>query len=148
MANTDSFESLLKKPYWLIDVLPKQVPAESTGQYFKVAHFFQDHLETLSRKFSDLLLKLNCYMDLAVSHDGEEWTLNPAPQDMAVHFLDSIASQSSLFILVEPGKAVFTFSGDEHWMTLYNPDGDLLALIRELASSEGLFVWKPALAAL
>ena len=90
-----------------------------------------------------MLLKLNCYMDLSVSHDGENWTLNPAPEDLAVHFRESIDSRSSLFFLVEPGNAVLTFSGDEHWMTLYNSDGDLLSLISELASSEGLFVWKP-----
>ena len=143
MSNKIDVETLLKKPYWLIDILPKKVPAEAAGQYFKVEHYFLDRLEKLSLKFSDMLLKLNCYMDLSVSHDGENWTLNPAPEDLAVHFRESIDSRSSLFILVEPCNAVLTFSGDEHWMTLYNSDGDLLSLIRELASSEGLFVWKP-----
>ena len=39
MIRTDIIDSLLDKPYWLIDILPKQVPAGSAGQYFKVEGF-------------------------------------------------------------------------------------------------------------
>ena len=27
---------LLEKPYWVVDILPKQVPKDSAGQYFKL----------------------------------------------------------------------------------------------------------------
>ena len=36
-----------------------------------------------------------------------------------------------------------TFSGDDHYMTLYNPDAEMLDLVRQLAAAEGLFVWAP-----
>ena len=29
-------EELLQKPYWVIDFLPQQVPADSAGQFFAV----------------------------------------------------------------------------------------------------------------
>ena len=45
MKDTDFIESLLEKPYWLIDVLPKQVPAGSAGQYFKAERYFLSWLD-------------------------------------------------------------------------------------------------------
>ena len=30
-----TIEEYLKKPYWVIDILPKQVSADSKGQYFR-----------------------------------------------------------------------------------------------------------------
>ena len=32
---------------------------------------------------------------------------------------------------------------DDTHMTVFNPDDDLLALLREISISEGLYVWKP-----
>lgn len=143
MEKTDIIESLLEKPYWLIDVLPKQVPADSAGQYFKVEQYFLAHLDTLGRKFLEVLLKLNCYYDLQVSPDGETWVTNPLPADLERSFRESISSHSPLFILIQPGEAMVTFSGDDHNMTLYNPDAELVDLVRQLAASVGLFVWGP-----
>ena len=34
------------------------------------------------------------------------------------------------------------FDGDDHYMTFYNPSGELLELSGQIASSEGLFIWK------
>ena len=53
------------------------------------------------------------------------------------------ASPYPLYVRVEPSDALFAFSGDEHYLTLYEPDPDLLELVRQLAASEGLFVWRP-----
>ena len=33
---------------------------------------------------------------------------------------------------------------DDTHMTVFNPDPELLALIKELAAGEGLYVWQPA----
>ena len=66
---------LLEKPYWVVDILPKQVPKDSAGQYFKVEQYFLKRRPALCEKFVSVLLKLNCYLDMEVSEDGESWTL-------------------------------------------------------------------------
>ena len=71
---------LLEKPYWVVDILPKQVPKDSAGQYFKVEQYFLQRRPELCEKFVRVLLKLNCYLDMEVSEDGESWMLNPAPE--------------------------------------------------------------------
>ena len=40
------------------------------------------------------------------------------------------------------GNAVILSEPDDTHLTLFNPDDHLLALIREIASGEGLYVWK------
>ena len=143
MIRPDIVESILEKPYWLIDVLPKQVPAGSAGQYFKVEEYFLSWLDELSCRFANVLIRLNCYYDLDVSTDGEEWTLNVSPESLMLLFENSVTSHSPLFILVGSADALVYFSGDDHNTTLYNPGEELLELVRQCAQAEGLFVWGP-----
>ena len=143
MKGTDFIESLLAKPYWLIDVLPKQVPAGSAGQYFKAERYFLSWLDEISWKFARVLIRLNCYYDIQVSTDGETWILNESPEDQARRFEESATAHSPLSILIGSDAALITFSGDDHYMALYNPDEELLKLVRQCAQAEGLFVWGP-----
>ena len=143
MIRPDIIDSLLEKPYWLIDVLPKQVPAGSAGQYFKAERYFLSWLDEISWKFARILIRLNCYYDLKMSTDGESWILNEAPEDLARRFEESAASHSPLSILIGSDDALVTFSGDDHYMTLFNPDEELLELVCQCAQAEGLFVWGP-----
>ena len=141
IENDHRVADLLSKPYWLIDILPKQVPAGSAGQYFKAERYFLSWLYEIGRKFARILIRLNCYYDLRVSMDGETWILNESPEDLMRRFEESAASRSPLSVLVGSGDALITFSGDDHYMTLYNPDDELLELARQCAQAEGLFVW-------
>ena len=129
------------RPYWIIDILPKQVPADSPGRYFTVEKYFLGHLDDLCRKFARVLIKLNCYRDLRVSTDHERWTGDFSPEDLETFFQESVDTHSPLFIQIHPSDALLTFTGDDHYLTLYAPDEDLLTLLRPLAASEGLFVW-------
>ena len=129
--------------YWIIDILPKQVPAGSSGQYFKVERYFLSRLDEISWKFALILIRLNCYYDLQVSTDGESWILNASPGDLARRFEESAAAHSPLSILIGADDALITFSGDDHYLTLYNPDEELLELVCQCAQAEGLFVWGP-----
>ena len=40
------------------------------------------------------------------------------------------------------GDSMILSESDDTHMTVFNPDEELLDLIREISSSEGLFVWK------
>jgi hypothetical protein len=141
MIPLDIVDTLVEKPYVIIDVLPKQVPAESPGRYFTVEKYFRARLDTICRKFAEVLIHLNCYQDLLVSTDGEAWDEDFTPEDLIRVFEESASVHSPLFILIRPADALINFSGDDHYMTLYNPDVELVDLLRSLAGAEGLFVW-------
>lgn len=135
-------EDLLSKPYWIVDILPKQVPANAGGQYFKIEKYFlsSPRVDTIYRKFANMLLKLNCYVDIIVFLiDDESWVENPAPEDME----RMVLKRRPLFVVLKQSMAMLSITGDDHNMTLYGADEETLQLISSIVSAEGLSVWKP-----
>ena len=98
-----TIEEYLNKPYWVIDILPKQVPAERRGKYFRIEKYFLEHsqIDDIYRKFIQILLKLNCYEDIDVSHDGDEWMTNPDPHELEAALLGSMADKQMFYIILK-----------------------------------------------
>lgn len=135
-------EDLLSEPYWIVDILPKQVPANAGGQYFAIEEYFLSppHVDAIYRKFANVVLKLNCYHDIMVFQViGESWVENPAPDDLERMVLE----RKPLFVVLKQSQAMISITGDDHNMTVYGPDEETLKLLRPIASAEGLHVWKP-----
>ena len=128
-------EELLQCPYWIVDILPSQVPKGSPGQFFSVEEYFLqgDRIEEIKQKHIDLILKLNCYRDISIS---DETVVNPLPK----HIADEMKKRY-LYIMV--GESMILSEPDDTHLTVFNPDSQLLELLRQIASGEGLFVWKP-----
>ena len=128
----DRIEELLQAPYWIIDILPAQVPKDSPGQYFAIEDYFlKEQPEEIKKKHINVILKLNCYMDISV----EEET-NPAPDKVA-------AVMRERYVYIMTGDSMILSEPDDTHMTVFHPDDRLLELLRSLSASEGLFVWKP-----
>ena len=126
-----TIEELLEKPYWIIDILPKRVPKDSPGHYFAVEDFFlKKQLLEIKKKHINVILKLNCYMDISIEDEK-----NPAPGQIRDTMLERY-----VYIMLE--DAMILSEVDDTHMTLFNSDEKLLNLITQVASSEGLFVWK------
>ena len=139
-----TIEEYLNKPYWVIDILPKQVPADSRGQYFRIEKYFLKHpqIDVIYRKFTNILLKLNCYEDIDMSHDGDEWITNPDPHELEAALLKSMADRQMFYIILKSADVLITVSGDYTYMTVYNPKEETVELIGSLVGSEGLFIWR------
>lgn len=139
----DIVERLLDAPYWVIDMLPCQVPEGSKGQFFAVEKYYltEPRHERLCRSFADVLLKLNCYHDLIVNHD-DEWVKNPEPATL-VAWLTEALQHGHLCTLIDDGVALITASSGDINITLYNPSDVLLELVQQLASAAGLHLWQP-----
>ena len=137
-------EALLNKPYWVIDLLPEQVPQESAGQYFAVEQYYLQPpmISEIHRRFADILLKLNCYSDFLVSCPDQGLQFrNPSPVLLVTWIT---AEQKDLNILLPGEEALITLNHDDTCMTVYHPSETLLGRLRSLASANGLFLWKPA----
>ena len=139
-----TIEEYLNKPYWVIDILPKQVPADGRGQYFEIEKYFLEHpqIDVIYRKFTHILLKLNCYEDINVSYDGDEWMTNPAPHELEAALLKCMVDKQMFYIILKSSDVLITVSGDDTYMTVYNPTEEVLEIIGSLAGSEGLYIWR------
>ena len=128
-----TIEELLYAPYWIIDILPKQVPAGNAGQYFVIEKYLREtQLSEIKKKHVNMILKLNCYRDIALDEDKE---VNISPEQIA----DTIQKR---YVNIMVDDAMIVSEPEDTYLTIYNPDEDLLTLMRELASGEGMFVWK------
>ena len=77
-----TIDELLETPYWVIDILPQQVPAGSAEQFFAIEHHYlePEQLARIKQRHIDVVLKLNCYRDISVD---EGTTYNPSPALLA-----------------------------------------------------------------
>lgn len=130
-----TIDELLETPYWIIDILPKQVPKDSPGQYFAVEEYYlsKKQIAEVKNRHIGLVLKLNCYRDLSLD---EETEINPPPVRIAEEM-----RKRHLCILT--GDSMILSEPDDLSLTLYHPDEELLELVTTLAAGEGLYVWQP-----
>ena len=135
-------ESLLLAPYWVIDLLPMQVPKDGASRFFSVEPYFlsKPHIETLRTKWSNLLLKLSCYFDLlCCGCEADAVPCHPAPEEL----VKRIANGEYLAFLLDAEDALIVVDNDSTCIAVYHPTERLLSLLRALAAGEGLFVWQP-----
>lgn len=130
-----TIDELLQTPYWIIDILPMQVRADSPGQYFAVERYFlsEGQRSTIKQKHINLVLKLNCYRDISIEDEG---SVNPPPERIA----DEMKNR---YLCILMGNSMIISEPDDTYLTVYNPDEELLELIKTIVPSEGLYVWRP-----
>ncbi|MBQ2656970.1 MAG: hypothetical protein IJI77_07105 [Erysipelotrichaceae bacterium] len=136
----DMIEELLEKPYWVIDLLPYQVPEESAGQYFVIEEYFlkDPQNKRLRQCFVEILLKLNCYCDFLVYQNDGEVIENPSPEQ-----LEEMVLQNADIMDIILEEAMIVIRYDDTYMTVYDPDEKLLETLKPLVTANGLFLWKP-----
>ena len=136
-------EALLNKPYWVIDILPEQVPENSAGQYFAIEQYYlqQPGITDIHQRFTAILLKLNCYSDFLVYlPDQEQQIRNPEPEKL-VSWINT--ELKDLCILLVGEDVLITLNHDDTHMTVYNPSEALKNRLGSLAMAHGLFFWQP-----
>lgn len=136
---------LLEGPYWIVDILPEQVSADAGGQYFAVERYYlqPERIRALRRRYAEILLRLNCYYDMAVSFDScASWETNPDPEAFAERVV-GLSGNDFLRAVFAEQNAMIDCEPEETWLTVYDPDAALQPLLTALAAAEGLFVWSP-----
>ena len=141
--NTSIINDLLGKPCYVIDFLPRQVPKDANGQFFKTENYLLNNYERygLRDRFIRTILKLMCYYRV-ILHWGE-WIEQPTPELIAETVDTIMENHSGYMNMLLPDKnALLVFEWDCLNLTLYNPDAELAELTKQVAQSEGLFFRK------
>lgn len=141
----DMTGALLEGPYWIADILPEQVPADAAGQYFAVERYFlqRSRIVPLRRKYAELLLRLNCYYDMAVTFDScMRWETNPDPEAFAER-VAGLSGNEFLRAVFAEQNAMIDYDRNDTYLTVYDPGEALLDKLKALAAGSGLFVWSP-----
>ena len=140
MDKEKMLEELLEKPCLVVDFLPEQAPKEKARQYFAVEKYYlePERYKGFREKFTDILLKLNCYYDFSVCEAAVgKFFDNPSPEELA----GKIREGNDLCVLLPGEEVLITLNRDDLYMTVYNAGGKVLKLVEKLAKAEGMFLW-------
>ncbi len=135
-------ETILEKPCYVIDILPKQVPADAKGNFFAVEEYLLSHERQfhLQDKFAGIMLRLMCYYPVSVYAYGDgKLTRHPTPEMVA----EAINGVTDVLYLLCGEETLFVFEKDCLHVSVYHPGEDMGNLICDLAKSAGLF-WRKA----
>lgn len=132
-------ERLLEEPCYVIDFLPRQVPAECGGQYFAVERFMmEERLAELYGRFAGLMVRLNCYYRM-VTGDGDSWSDGLTPAELHAR-ITGCGQTGTCTVLLPEEESLVTLYGGDLYMTVYHPTEELLETARQLAAALGFFV--------
>ena len=106
------------------------------GSFFDVEKYYLKNIKELHKKYTDIVLKLNCYYDLEFIVDDKS-QINPKP-----NIIKKII-KSKKYVLIRFDKALITIDKGDLYMTIYNANSKNLKILKDLATSNGLFLWKP-----
>ena len=139
-------ESLLREHYRIIDILPARTPYRFAAAYSALErHCFRDpEAEMPYARFLNLIVKLGCYCDIAACRpDDERWLCSPEPEYLSATFRElAVTRRGGLHFIIGGGKLLITLDAGDLYMTVYGSCPRLMRRIKQLARSEGLFVWK------
>ena len=139
-------EALLEKPYRIIDILPGRTPERFAAAYSALErHCFRDPAADMPyTRFLNLIVKLGCYCDIALCRqDDEKWERLPEPELLSDALCELAETRrGGLHFLIDGGKLLMTLDAGDLYMTVYGSSPRMMRRIKQLARSEGLFVWK------
>lgn len=142
---SEMIEALMSQTYWIVDILPKQVPPARGGRYFAAEDYFlrPPRIGVIRQNQAELLMKLGCYFNLTVGRtEGNEWLDDPDPDEL-IKLVCETDKAAGLRVAFPGEGALFTLDGGDTYMTVYAPTPEMLELIQTIAPTQGLFVWQP-----
>lgn len=139
-----SLEQIMEKPYRIVDILPRRVPAERGEQYFRAEKVFlsEARIRELHERYLNLLLKLSCYEDIRISFDfGDHWEMNPAFESLQKRMVSGKAPWT-LYAVFGSDDMMAVLNSEDTYLTIFNPTDDFPGVFGQLVQAEGLFLWE------
>lgn len=135
----EQIDRLLEQQCYILDILPRQVPAESDGQFFEVEHYFlnSNRRNALGEHFVNVILKLMCYFHAEILWDG--WHDRPSPGTVSRAVYRLMENHSgTLTVLFPEEESLLVCDWDCIYLSVYHPSESMKALLPDIAAMEGL----------
>lgn len=142
----EKVDKLLKKHYYVIDFLPRQVPIHGKGQFFEVEEYLLDNDRYFSfqYKYFSIILKFMCYYPVIlyiVNHN--KIVRHPSPKMIGDTIYNLMETCGGTLDILFSKNVLFVFEKSCLTITIYNPNKDMRVILKKIARGEGLFFWKP-----
>ena len=145
MATLDiTVERLLEDDYWIIDILPSQIPIEKQAEYRALTdeYFESGKVAQLHRRYADILTMINSRFKTAMlCMPEDEWTISPddvAVKDAVIHHTE----QGCVDLLLPEEETLISLQAEDLYITVYHPTEEILSLLRQAVSESGFYIWQ------
>ena len=145
MATLDiTVERLLEDDYWIIDILPSQIPIEKQREYRALTDEYSESgkVAELHWQYADILTFINNRFSTAMlCMPEDEWTISPA--DTAV--TDAVirhTERGCVDLLLPDEDVLFSLQAEDLNITVYHPTEEILSLLRQAVSKQGFYIWQ------
>ena len=145
MATLDiTVERLLEDDYWIIDILPSQIPIEKQAEYRALTdeYFESGKVAQLHRRYADILTMINSRFKTAMlCMPEDEWTISPddvAVKDAVIHHTE----RGCVDLLLPEEETLISLQAEDLYITVYHPTEEILSLLRQAVSESGFYIWQ------
>ena len=145
MATLDiTVERLLEDDYWIIDILPSQIPIEKQAEYRALTdeYYESGKVAQLHRRYADILTMINSRYNTAMLRMPEdEWTISPddvAVKDAVIHHTE----RGCVDLLLPEEETLISLQAEDLYITVYHPTEEILSLLRQAVSESGFYIWQ------
>ena len=145
MATLDiTVERLLEDDYWIIDILPSQIPIEKQAEYRALTdeYFESGKVAELHRRYADMLTMINSRFKTAMlCMPEDEWTISPddvAVKDAVIHHTE----RGCVDLLLPEEETLISLQAEDLYITVYHPTEEILSLLRQAVSESGFYIWQ------
>ena len=145
MATLDiTVERLLEDDYWIIDILPSQIPIEKQAEYRALTdeYFESGKVAQLHRRYADILTMINSRFKTAMlCMPEDEWTISPddvAVKDAVIHHTE----RGCVDLLLTEEETLISLQAEDLYITVYHPTDEIISLLRQAVSESGFYIWQ------
>ena len=145
MATLDiTVERLLEDDYWIIDILPSQIPIEKQAEYRALTdeYFESGKVAQLHRRYADILTMINSRFKTAMlCMPEDEWTISPHNNDVkdaVIHHTE----RGCVDLLLPEEETLISLQAEDLYITVYHPTEEILSLLRQAVSESGFYIWQ------
>ena len=145
MATLDiTVERLLEDDYWIIDILPSQIPIEKQAEYRALTdeYFESGKVAQLHRRYADILTMINSRFKTAIlCMPEDEWTISPHNNDVkdaVIHHTE----RGCVDLLLPEEETLISLQAEDLYITVYHPTEEILSLLRQAVSESGFYIWQ------
>ena len=145
MATLDiTVERLLEDDYWIIDILPSQIPIEKQAEYRALTdeYFESGKVAQLHRRYADILTMINSRFKTAMlCMPEDEWTISPddvAVKDAVIHHTE----RGCVDLLLPEEETLISLQAEDLYITVYHPTEVIISLLQQAVSESGFYIWQ------
>ena len=145
MATLDiTVERLLEDDYWIIDILPSQIPIEKQREYRALTDEYSESgkVAELHWQYADILTFINNRFSTAMlCMPEDEWTISPADTTVTDAVIRH-TERGCVDLLLPDEDVLFSLQAEDLNITVYHPTEEILSLLRQAVSKQGFYIWQ------